>query len=522
MGGLQHCFDYKLSDKKSKMKRLVNTSDKSPNITNNSGKGKLFSWKSIGDKNNNSDDEETKNNSNIKVKKKSKKREGKNLSVDKKNHRKKSYDINSEKKIKKWEKLEKLGEGRFGEIYSCMRLSGGQNHTVKIYNKINETQKKRIIKNLNLLYSLNHKNILKAISFNDNDHLDKSGNLIIFYDSVNSRNVVELIKDYGNIDEKLLQIYVKQILEGLKYLHEKNIYHKNLKPTNILVDTDTIKLSDCLIDSLILGDDKNIFNSFVKSEKINYYIPPFFIKTMNEINNKNKNIKKNNTDKNLEKNTTNINWKSYDLWCLGCSIIEFVSNKPPWSHYNFKNNDEFIKFLGETNLTPTIPQKISAQFQELIKVLFNCQLTKEKEIYEKLFNLDFFTKICSSTNNISNNLNETQTNEHHNDNSNSFSFDNNSENGTLLGKYLEKNKVTNILNNNENASFSVSYTVEDNMSQSFNKSNASILSKKKNMNIIINNNMNKYTEMEKVDEALAQNEYSPDYIKLNKEYNFEL
>ena len=71
MGGLQHCFDYKLSDKKSKMKRLVNTSDKSPNITNNSGKGKLFSWKSIGDKNNNSDDEETKNNSNIKVKKKS-------------------------------------------------------------------------------------------------------------------------------------------------------------------------------------------------------------------------------------------------------------------------------------------------------------------------------------------------------------------------------------------------------------------------------------------------------------------
>ena len=29
-------------------------------------------------------------------------------------------------------------------------------------------------------------------------------------------------------------------------------------------------------------------------------------------------------------------------------------------------------------------------------------------------------------------------------------------------------------------------------------------------------------EMEKVDEALAQNEYSPDYIKLNKEYNFEL
>ena len=40
------------------------------------------------------------------------------------------------------------------------------------------------------------------------------------------------------------------------------------------------------------------------------------------------------------------------------------------------------------------------------------------------------------------------------------------------------------------------------------------------MNIKINNN-NKHM-MEKVDEALAQNEYSPDYVKLKKENNFEL
>ncbi len=56
------------------------------------------------------------------------------------------------------------------------------------------------------------------------------------------------------------------------------------------------------------------------------------------------------------------------------------------------------------------------------------------------------------------------------------------------------------------------------LAQSFNKLNQSnTIAGKRNMNVIINNNM-----MEKVEEAQAQNEYSPDYVKVKKENNFEL
>ena len=91
-----------------------------------------------------------------------------------------------------------------------------------------------------------------------------------------------------------------------------------------------------------------------------------------------------------------------------------------------------------------------------------------------------------------------------------------------LGQYLAKNKVTNLLNSNENASFSISYTMDESnsLAQSFTKLNQSNLSGKRNMNIKINKNPNNM--MEKVDEAQAQNEYSPDYVKLKKENNFEL
>ena len=195
--------------------------------------------------------------------------------------------------------------------------------------------------------------------------------------------------------------------------------------------------------------------------------------------------------------------------------------KKPWSHYNFKDSLDFIKFLGSTNLAPLIPQKLSAQCHKLLEVLFNYSLTKEKDIYEKIFNLDFFKENNpSNPNKNNNNLSETQTNGHHSDDSNSFSSNNpNSESGMQLGQYLAKNKVTNLLNSNENASFSISYTMDESnsLAQSFTKLNQSNLSGKRNMNVIINNNM-----MEKVDEAQAQNEYSPDYVKLKKENNFEL
>ena len=530
MGGLQYCFEQKKSGKKdNKMMRLTNNKNNQINNLSFTKKGKIISLKSDEDKNN-SDSEIKKTNISdkkdisINIKKYNKKR-SKNLSVDN-NHttRKNNYDTRSEKKNsfrqKKFMKYETIGEGNSGQICFCVKLSGAERYTVKIFNKISEKQKKRIIKNLDNIYKLDHKNILKAVPFNSDDIIDEFGYFSILYESANSRSVDDLMKEYGSFDEKLLKVYIKQILEGLKYLHENKIYHKNLKPTNFLVDEGTVKISDCLVDSLIIGNSKTFYNNLLKSAKINTYIPPFFIKEMNDHNDK----KTNNSGSVSSSERIFNNWKSFDLWCLGCSIIEVASKKKPWSHYNFKDNLDFIKFIGSTNLVPTIPQKLSAQCQELIQVLFNYSLTKEKDIYEKLFNLDFFKeKIPNNNNNQINNISESQTNGHHSEDSNSISSGSqNNESGMQLGQYLAKNKVVNLLNSNDNASFSISYTVEESnsLAQSYSKLNQSNSSNRRNVNIKINNN-NKHM-MEKVDEALAQNEYSPDYVKLKKENNFEL
>ena len=43
---------------------------------------------------------------------------------------------------------------------------------------------------------------------------------------------------------------------------------------------------------------------------------------------------------------------------LGFIIIEVASKKKPW-YYNFSDNKAFLKFLGTSYLTPTIPKKLS-------------------------------------------------------------------------------------------------------------------------------------------------------------------
>ena len=555
MGGIQPCcFEERKSNRKNGIMRLTKENKRLSNPVINNGlfkkyqtnnKGKSLNKKKNNEekKNNNSDIQykgmsknsksklnmEKQNRINIKETSKNKNRKKgsknhKSSSIDNPLMRSNTFDKtnnpDNKKKRKIYHKIsyikgDKIGEGRFSEIYSGLCISNGEIITIKYFKNLSDAQKNRIIDKLNVLYKLDHKNIIRAINISDGDAYDEKGNFRILYESLKLKNVEKLIEEYGGLDEKIIQMYIKQLLEGLKYLHENNIYHKNIKPSNIMVDNDgTIKISDCLVDSLILGSAEEIYNKLLKSDTIDYYIPPFFIKAIT--NYKEEKSNGNNREKqSSHKNKIIFNdWRSYDLWCLGCLIVEVYSRKKPWSHYNFKNNEEFFDFLNKNHLIPTIPKKLSKQCQDLIKLLFDYDSTKDPHIYETIFNLDFFKA-------EKNDLNESsQVHFGQSEDSNvNMSNNLNSESGMLLGQFLQKNKVVNILNGNNNESFSVSYTAEENssMAQSLNRlkqSQNTLLNMSEASRGNINRNKNKYDiNMPKVNEADPNNEQSPDAIK---------
>lgn len=79
-------------------------------------------------------------------------------------------------------------------------------------------------------------------------HVDSSiddQHLNIFLEYVPGGSVATLLRNYGAFEESLSSLWVKQILTGLNYLHEREIVHRDIKGANILVDNrGGIKISD--------------------------------------------------------------------------------------------------------------------------------------------------------------------------------------------------------------------------------------------------------------------------------------
>lgn len=136
---------------------------------------------------------------------------------------------------------EPLDYGGFGEVYLCYHVTLGQVVLKTMYTGLlrNEDRKRSLLEEGNIMASLNHERVVKLLGviMEDRDcslvmELLPKGNLLVMLEAV---SVPMSIK--GRI--------ILEILEGMVYLTDRNILHKDIKPENILVDKDFhIKIAD--------------------------------------------------------------------------------------------------------------------------------------------------------------------------------------------------------------------------------------------------------------------------------------
>ncbi|XP_033507173.1 receptor-interacting serine/threonine-protein kinase 1 isoform X2 [Epinephelus lanceolatus] len=138
-------------------------------------------------------------------------------------------------------KKEALDYGGFGEVYLCYHATLGQVVLKTMYTGHirNEENKRSLLEEGNIMASLNHERVVKLLGviMEDRDcslvmELLPRGNLSVMLETV---SVPVSIK--GRI--------IVEILEGMVYLTERRVIHKDIKPENILVDKDFhIKIAD--------------------------------------------------------------------------------------------------------------------------------------------------------------------------------------------------------------------------------------------------------------------------------------
>ena len=133
--------------------------------------------------------------------------------------------------------IKRLGQGAFGEVH--LAIHNNQQVAVK---KFLSFKPEQIAKEIKAFRDLNHPNIIKFLGKYEQD---KKTHLIMEY--AENGSLEDFIKENKDLDHdwELNRKLMLQITEGLAYLHNKKIVHRDLKSANILLDKDdNVKLAD--------------------------------------------------------------------------------------------------------------------------------------------------------------------------------------------------------------------------------------------------------------------------------------
>ncbi|KAF4974904.1 hypothetical protein FZEAL_8234 [Fusarium zealandicum] len=253
----------------------------------------------------------------------------------------------------KWMKGALIGQGSFGSVYLALHAVTGELLAVKQVetpapgaNSQGDTRKKSMIealkREISLLRDLRHANIVQYLGCSSSaDYLN------IFLEYVPGGSVQTMLNSYGALPEPLVRSFVRQILTGLSYLHNRDIIHRDIKGANILVDNKgTIKISDFGISkkleasNILSGANNNKHRPSLQGSV--FWMAPEVVKQ------------------------TSYTRKA-DIWSLGCLVVEMMTGSHPFPDCS---QLQAIFKIGGGKAAPTIPEHASEEAKEFLAQTF--------------------------------------------------------------------------------------------------------------------------------------------------------
>ena len=262
-------------------------------------------------------------------------------------------------KIEDYLITKELGKGSCAVVKLAIHKVTKEKFAIKIYSKefLLDPQKRNIVKNeINILKQLDNEYIMKLF-----EEIDTPNYLYLVLEYINGIPLIDILKNEKNgyLSQKRAIIIMTQIIKGIIYLYDKNIYHRDIKLENILVmKNDIIKIIDfgfavkCNRDSyqkLFCGTPSYMAPELLNKEK---YIPYYS-----------------------------------DIWSLGVLFYSMIYGRFPFDRndkYLLEDNDDFFEKITVIEINFDDEIKVDDNIKNLFKNIFVAEPTERIALNEIL------------------------------------------------------------------------------------------------------------------------------------------
>lgn len=255
--------------------------------------------------------------------------------------------------IDDYEILYQIGRGSYASVHKAINKKTGAFVAIKKMATM-KTEFIHLKNELDILNDCDNKNIVRYIG----SECGECGDTVsIFMEYCSGGSVKDVMRELDkNMNHEQIVVIVRDVLEGLDYLDNKKLLHRDVKAANILLTSDGIaKLSDFGVSEPL--DSTNSKQSWIGTL---LWLPPEVLRK----------------DSNLSSNI--------DIWSLGITIIEMADGRPPYGDIEESLALEKIKNLSLDSPTFNEPTKWSQSLRDFLALCLDKDKNRRKSARELL------------------------------------------------------------------------------------------------------------------------------------------